>query len=201
MANTNAPFGFSQWSGQGSSPTYEQVVFPIAYDYATAIYNGDPVMIDATTGNLITLTPGTQQVAGIFIGCRFNAVAYNGQLRYAQYWPGVGQAVAGSVEAFVINDPNAQFLAQIGGSTSVGATQAAVGGNLQVVMGTGSTLTGQSGAYLDITTADLTVATLPFKVYGLVTTPPGVNGTEAGVYNWVRVGFNNVMTKQLTGLA
>ena len=50
MANNNAPFGFRQYSGTGSSPTYEQItVGPggisggIAYN-AGAIYCGDPVV-------------------------------------------------------------------------------------------------------------------------------------------------------------
>ena len=46
MANTNAPFGFRQYSGTGSAPTYEQVAVQIAYN-ATNIFFGDPVEPDA----------------------------------------------------------------------------------------------------------------------------------------------------------
>ena len=42
MANTNAPFGFRQYQGTGSAPTYEQIAVPIAYN-ASAIFFGDPV--------------------------------------------------------------------------------------------------------------------------------------------------------------
>ena len=42
-------------------------------------------------------------------------------------------------------------------------------------------------------------ATLPFRVVGLVTDPPGSAGTASGAYNWVVVAFNNVSTKTLTG--
>ena len=36
MANTNTPFGFRQYSGTGSAPTYEEVAVPIVYN-ASAI--------------------------------------------------------------------------------------------------------------------------------------------------------------------
>ena len=42
MANTNAPFGFSQYMGTGSAPTYEMVTGLIAYNTANIFY-GDPV--------------------------------------------------------------------------------------------------------------------------------------------------------------
>ena len=51
MANTNAPNGFSQYSGTGSVPTYEQVQMAIAATNTTAIYFGDPVVqATGTTG-------------------------------------------------------------------------------------------------------------------------------------------------------
>ena len=51
MANTLAPFGFRQWSGTGSAPTYEQTPAFIAYNNSTPIFFGDPVMqATGTTG-------------------------------------------------------------------------------------------------------------------------------------------------------
>ena len=46
MANSNAPFGFSQRNGLGSSPTFENFELPNGgIDYNTAaIYAGDPVV-------------------------------------------------------------------------------------------------------------------------------------------------------------
>jgi hypothetical protein len=48
MANIFAPFGFRQYSGTGSAPTYEQVATFCEYNTA-AMYFGDPVYRDATT--------------------------------------------------------------------------------------------------------------------------------------------------------
>jgi len=51
MANTNAPNGFSQYSGTGSVPTYEQVVMAISSSNTTPVYFGDPVVqATGTTG-------------------------------------------------------------------------------------------------------------------------------------------------------
>lgn len=44
MPNTFAPNGFSQYSGNGSAPTYEQVTAAIASSNTTPIFNGDPVV-------------------------------------------------------------------------------------------------------------------------------------------------------------
>lgn len=44
MANTFAPNGFSQYSGAGSSPTYEQTLAAIASTNTTPIFLNDPVM-------------------------------------------------------------------------------------------------------------------------------------------------------------
>ena len=51
MANTSAPFGFSQYSGTGSLPTYEQVQMAISSSNTGPIFSNDPVMMAAgTTG-------------------------------------------------------------------------------------------------------------------------------------------------------
>jgi hypothetical protein len=71
---------------------------------------------------------------------------------------------------------------------------------VQFAYGTPSTATGISGAFVNIAVTPTTTATLPFKLVSLVTNPPGSNGTEAGVYNYVIVAFNNVETKTLTGV-
>lgn len=193
MANTAAPFGFRQASGNGSAPTFEQVVVTIAYN-ASAIYAGDPVQPDAN-GLVVRGTPGTTQVAGIFTGCKYLSVA-NKRTVWSNFWPGSDVASGNTVEGYVVNDPNATFIAQTG---ATGATQADVNANVNFAIGTGNTATGLSGASVDMSTVG-TTATLPFRIVGLVTNPPGANGTEAGAYNLVRVAFNNVSAKQLTGI-
>lgn len=195
MANTNAPFGFSQYSGTGSAPTYEQVPVQIAYN-ASAIYYGDPVEPD--TNGQVTRGDGTtaaEGIAGIFVGCKYLSVSQKRTV-WSNYWPGTDVASTSVVEGYIVNDPNAKFVVQTG---ATGATQATVNANIGYVIGTGSTATGLSGASVDVTTA-ATTATLPFRVLSLVVDPPGSPGTDTGAYNRVVVAFNNVATKNQTGI-
>lgn len=197
MANTAAFFGFRQVSGTGSAPTYEQVVVRVAYN-ASAIFYGDPVLPDSG-GYVVVGAAGTTQIAGIFVGCKYLSVAMKRTV-WSNYWPGSDVASANVVEAYIVNDPNAKFLAQVGGSSSVGAAVGDINANVQFAIGTGNTSTGISGAYIDITATPATTATFPFRLLSLVTDPPGSPGTDTGAYNYVIVAFNNVSTKQLTSV-
>jgi hypothetical protein len=193
MPNTLAPFGFRQYSGTGSAPTYEQVTVRVAYN-ASAIYYGDPVLPDAN-GFIVVGAPGTTQIAGVFQGCKYLSVAQKRTV-WSNFWPGSDVASNQVVEGYIINDPNAKFIAQTG---ATGATVADINANVNFAIGTGNTATGISGASVDMSTAGVT-ATLPFRIVALDIDPPGTPGTDAGAYNLVIVSFNNVSTKQLTGI-
>jgi hypothetical protein len=197
MANTFAPFGFSQLSGTGSAPTYEQVVGFCAYNTA-AMYFGDPVFQNAN-GSIYPTTPGTGILAGVFVGCKYLSVSQKRTV-WSNFWGAADVASTNTVEVYYVNDPNAKFLAQVGGSSSTGLAVTDIGANVQFAYGTPNTMSGISGAYIDITVTPTTTATLPFRVVGLDTAPPGSNGTEAGAYNYAIVAFNNVATKTLTGI-
>ena len=197
MANTFAPFGFSQYRGTGSAPTYELVPRVIGGS-AGAIYSGDPIT-SQSDGTIAQSSAGTTQIGGIFYGCSFLSATLNRTV-WSPYWPGSGSAVSGStVTGLIVNDPNAQFLVQAGGSTTpVALTD--VGANIQLAIGTGNALSGISGAYANQTVISPSTTTLPFRIVSLVTNPPGSNGTDTTTgYNWIVVGFNNVDTRVLTG--
>ena len=197
MANTFAPFGFSQFSGTGSAPTYEQNVGFCAYNTA-AMYFGDPVFQNAN-GSIYPTTPGTGILAGIFAGCKYLSVSQKRTV-WSNFWGAADVASTNTVEVYYVNDPNAKFLAQVGGSSSTGLAVTDIGANVQFAYGTPNTMSGISGAYIDITVTPAATATLPFKVVGLDVAPPGSNGTEAGAYNYAIVAFNNVSTKTLSGI-
>lgn len=199
MANTFAPNGFSFYRGTGSSPTNEQVLGVI--DAATAaIFQNDPIfrlsdgsLAGATTGP----GPGTGILAGIFGTVTWLSVAQKRQV-WGNYWPSADIASGTTASCYYINDPNAQFYAQVGGNTTALA-QVDLGQNCQFAYGTGTASNGISGAYVDMTVARANTATLPFRVVQLVTSPPGANGTAASAYNAGIFAFNNVETKTLTG--
>lgn len=189
MANTNAPYGFRQYQGTGSAPTYEQVAVLIAAADTTKVYFGDPV-VPLNTGYVAQASSNSVQIAGIFVGCQYLSVSQKRTV-WSNYWPGADNN--GDVTAYIVNDPNAKFVAQ---TDATGAVQGDVNANVGFAIGTGNQSNGISGAYVDMSTKN-TTATLPFRIVSLVTQPPGAPGTEAGAYNTVIVAFNNVSTKQL----
>lgn len=204
MANVNAPFGFRQYRGRGTTPSYEQVTFGNGgIDYnATVIYNGDPVVRVGTGDGTIKQAAGaaggsTVTMAGIFQGCKYLSTVTK-KTEWSNYWPGGSPVTSGNqstIEAYVINDPNAQFVVQ---SDSTGVVQADVGANFDFNIGTGTAANGLSGAFLLHT--GVTTAAYPFTFQELVLNPPGANGTQSGAYNLAVVSFNNVETRQLTAV-
>lgn len=196
MANTFAPFGFSQRSGNGSSPTYETVTRKAQYN-AGAMYSGDPVTSQAD-GTIAQAAAGTTQIAGIFNECKYLSVSQKRTV-WGNYWPGSDVASGNYVECYIVNDPNARFTVQAGGSTTpIGLAD--IDANINFAIGTGNAANGLSGAYADQTTIAVT-ATHPFRIVSLVDAPPGANGSDPTTgYNWIVVGFNNVDTKSLTGI-
>lgn len=195
MANTNAPFGFRQYSGTGSAPTYEQIAVRIVYN-ATNIFFGDPVAPDAN-GYVVQASSNSVQVAGIFVGCQYLSVAQK-RVVWSNYWPGSDVASGNVVTGYIVNDPNAKWVAQ-SDATGVAATD--INANIGFAIGSGNTASGISGSYLDTSTIN-TTNTLPFRIISLIDFPPGTQGTNSSgqAYDWVVVAFNNVSTKQLTGV-
>jgi hypothetical protein len=204
MANVNAPFGFRQYAGNGSSPTYEQVTLQqgaMTFNQAV-IYYGDPVIRNAVGDATIKQGIGSGSViplVGIFQGCKYLSAAV-GRTVWSNYWPGgspVASANQATIEAYVISDPLAQFICQ---SDSTGVQQADQGANMDFNIGTGTAANGLSGAFLIHTGA--VTATLPFRFVSLVWAPPGANGVAtsgaAAAYNYAIVAFNNLENKTLT---
>ena len=186
MANTNAPFGFSPIGTTNmSTPSFRMRTRLVASTYATAIYKGDAVMavMGADTGYIIKAAAGTQQLVGVFWGCKYLSVS-QGRTVWSPYWP--GSDASGDVSALVIDDPNAEFVVQAGG-TAIGV--ASLNLNVALNVGTGNTTTGLSGMYVE---NPANTSTLPFIITGFVQTPSGVNGTDiTTAYNWVVVAVNN----------
>jgi hypothetical protein len=198
MANTAAYNGFQQYSGTGSAPTYEQVAVTIGYN-SSAIYNGDPVNPDSNGNIVVGVTSGAStntQIAGVFIGCKYLSAAQK-RVVWSNYYPGGTDPQSGTIEGYIVNDPNAKFVAQSG---ATGLTQADVNMTVGFNIGSGNSSSGISGAYLNTDVSLGTDSSQPFKVVALLANPPGANGTESGAYAKAIVAFNNVSTKSLTGV-
>lgn len=210
MANILAPFGFSQYQGLGTTPSYEIVEVPIAYN-AGAIYFGDAVVpvtstADGTVKQALASGSSTVALAGIFVGCEYMSVSQKRAI-WSNYWPGSDVASTNYVRGYIVNDPNAQFLCQTSNSntTATAVTIAKVGQLIGLAVGTGNTANGISGMTADqylIGTTD----TLPFVIKGIYggapssniasNGPPGTNGTDVtSGNNYIIVGFNNSLAR------
>jgi len=170
------PYGFrpvNRIDGLPYAGAFRQL--PIASNYNTAIYYGDPVAIVAggtiakssTSGSAIT----SAVIAGVFVGCQY--VNAQGQTVQAQYYPGT--TVTNAV-AYFVDDPMAAYKVAVGYANGVVTTvqQNAVGTNMSYYAGTGSTITGDAGAWVTAASGANT-ATLPWRVISVV---PDTNVTS-----------------------
>lgn len=206
MANLNAPYGLFQIQGATGAPAnFEMSIGTPVYSDTAKMFTGDPVKLLAT-GFIAAWTAGTavSQLAGIFAGCEYLSIS-QGKVVSNNYWPGADVASTGqaSIVCKLIPCTGAiapWFRVQ---SDATGVAFADLGQNADVNMGTGSTLSGQSGAYLDQSTYNVT-ATLPFRIRklwggalgagGFGGIQPGSSGpyggSATGAYNWVIVEAN-----------
>ena len=129
-------------------------------NYNTALFNGDVVQIDSggtiIKSTLDTDTSAVPGVVGVFLGCRYTNPTTK-QPTYSQYWPGFSSGVTDAY-AYISDDPDALYKVVSVGSTinTTGLTvtplqQTVLGNNVQLILNTGSTTTGDSaiGVYWD----------------------------------------------------
>ena len=142
-------------AGEATNLFYGQVVILGADGYvALATASG----ADATTNNLGGSGVGA---LGVFVGCEYTND--QGQRIFSQYYPS-GTANGGSIVAYVVDDPNVLFQAELDDT----ATQTMVGTNTTFAA-VQSTSTGSTSTGVSTSTLDATVATTakPFKIVGL----------------------------------
>lgn len=204
MANTQGPFGFSHTGTASGPPNFAQNGNPpyrIAAGNTTAIFFGDAVRMNVSgpTGYIEQWANGdgttaTQILVGIFRGCRYFSTSQR-KIIENNFWP--GSDATGDVQAYIVDDPNAQFKVQAGIGSAI--TQASIGQTADIVATpVGNTVTGISGMSLSTPT---TTNTLPFKVVNVITDPPGANGTDLTTpFNYVIVAMNNQQYKTLLGV-
>ena len=149
MANPNSPAGLLPLR-HANGGTMRTNRYYIAGGLAANIYRGSAVVATGTSKQITVATAGsTTLLIGVFKGCFYVDAGNNTQFR--PYW-GSGQTIAtGSVvEAEVFDDPNMLYAIQVSGAAGLVAANVGLLANL--VIGTGSTFTGNSGDQLDQTT-------------------------------------------------
>ena len=161
MATAAAPYGLRPVKRTDGMPyagaTSQYLIDPAGE--ATNLFYGQVVIIGAdgyialstaTGADITTNNLGGNGVGaiGVFVGCEY--VNSSGQLIQAQYYPS-GTANGGTIKAYVVDDPNVLFQAQLDGT----GAQTVIGTNTFFAAvqstSTGSTTTGNSTSALDAT--------------------------------------------------
>lgn len=177
MASTSSPYGLRPVKRADGMP-YAGAVSEYLIDpagEATNIFYGQVVYIgtdgyiavatatgaDATT-NAFPVGTANKGAIGVFVGCEY--VNAQGQVIHSQYYPS-GTANGGAIKAYVVDDPDVLFQAQLDATSA----QTAVGQNTfftdnQVTAG-GSTSTGVSASKLDATVVATSAA---FRIVAFV---------------------------------
>ena len=186
MSNVFAPTGFqfirNYYSG---APTYQSTVVNIASTNANTIGKGDAV-IQLSSGFIDIATAASSPILGIFDGCQYYDTFLQKTV-YSNSWNAPSTALAGSVQARVITDPQAVFIVQTGAASSPAAiTQANIQQNAKLVAGTPQTGTGLSTEYLDQATI-ATTSTFPFRIIGFA---QNINNDSTSANSYVEVIAN-----------
>jgi hypothetical protein len=207
----SAPYGLKPINLIGgqvfAGATRQFAITTSSVNYNTAIFNGDVVALTAdgvvAVSALDTETSPVAGVVGVFLGCSYTNPATKQKL-FSQYWPGFASGVTDAV-AYVADDPDQLFkVVNVAGATAdntssgllpayVGLT--AVGNNAQLVLNTGSTVTGDSktAIYLNNVTTSL-----PMRVVDVV--PDTANSSGNFVEFVVKFNFGYHSYNNATGI-
>src|SRR6056300_1041142 len=161
MATTAAPYGLrpvKRADGQPYAGATSQYLIDPAGE-ATNIFYGQVVIIGAdgylaistaTGADITTNNLGGSGVGaiGVFVGCEY--VNAQGQVIHSQYYPS-GTANGGPIKAYVVDDPNVLFQAQLDGTGAQTIIGTITKFAAQQSTSTGSTTTGNSTSALDAT--------------------------------------------------
>ena len=183
MANPNSPYGFKVVRHMsGNAPRANK--YTITSGLAENIFTGDLCVL--TADGVITPHTATEvNNIGVFAGVSYTAS--DGEYIYSKFWP--SGTVATDIVAYVYDDPYTVFRIQSAGTPA----QTDVGSNADVVAGTGSTTTGQSGFDLSGTMSN---GTATCKIIGLWEDP----SNSFAQYAQLEVLINEHILKQTAGI-
>jgi hypothetical protein len=176
MTNTlnNPTQGFASFRrAEGGSPTAGMTEVWIASTDPGYMFRGDPVITSTApgannSGAYITAVNGTVTassgflVRGIFQGCYQYQPSVQ-RVVWSNYYGGTVTNSTQDIKAYVIDDPDEQFLVQA--STNSAISSSMIGLNISISTGStsGNTLTGYSNITLQATSIGST-STLPFRL-------------------------------------
>jgi hypothetical protein len=179
MPNVNKAFGLRPVGNLSATGAQKQYGYYIQSGYATAIYQGDLVVV--YDGYIIKYDAATHAApTGVFNGVQYNDPTRADKPTWKNYYPGNITPNIGQIDCEVLDDPSQLFLIQAAGTI----TQADIGKNADPTAATaGSNITGVSAGSLG---TPAKTAALTMKIVGL----SNQAGNELGQYAVVVVKLN-----------
>jgi hypothetical protein len=169
--------------------------YTIASNYNTPIFNGDLVIL--VTGGTIEKFTGTDSgfPLGVFMGCEFTNA--QGQRLNGQFY--AGTSMTNATAKIVVDGQAAYRVAVTNGSSVMStATLASIGSNMELVQGTGSTITGNSGVSVEAGT-EATTDTFVVRVIDVVPETSFISGGNV-VFPELIVKINVSQFNRATGV-
>ena len=140
MSASKALFGMVPLRKVGSNyNSTAQTQYNIANGLASNIFHGDLVTI--ADGNITPVATTTDYAVGVFMGCEYTDPTSK-QPTFSRHFPANTSSAIGNPVGFVVDDPYATFMIQADASVTAGDIQSQ---NFAVTLGSGSTITGNSG--------------------------------------------------------
>ena len=186
MANIDSIFGFRPVKGQGAGYTaIGSNEYVIANGESSAIYQGDPVVLNAN-GSISVGSSAGAELIGIFNGCFYDDPTTK-KPTFSNYYP--GGVAQDNMKAFIFDDPNMLFEVKC---DDTNAGQAQVGSNANIATySAGSTNDGVSNVAID-GGSFATSSAANFRVVSLSTDPDNSDYTAANASIIVKINKHSL---------
>ena len=198
MANVDAAFGYRPIGKVGSGVNNGgTTLYTIADNYNTSIFKGDTVM--SSGGYVIAGTASGSTNLGVFNGC-FYIDPTSAKPTWSNYYPAdtnvtATGSISGStnIDAYIYDDPYTLFEAQSDGTLA----KTDIGKNTDSILGTSSTVNGQSVTEID-SGSEATTAARQVTINGISKDPDNSDASSANA-NWY-IMFNEHVKFSSTGI-
>ena len=198
MANVDAAFGYRPIGKVGSGVNNGgTTLYTIVDNYDTSVFKGDHVM--SSGGYVIAGTTSGATNLGVFNGC-FYIDPTSKKPTWSNYYPAdtnvtASGSISGStnVDAYIYDDPYTLFEAQCDGTLA----KTDIGKNTDSILGTSSTVNGQSVTEID-SGSEATTAARQVTIVGITKDPENDDASSANA-NW-HIMWNEHVKFSSTGI-
>lgn len=186
MANIDSIFGFRPVKGQGAGYTaVGSNEYVIANGESSAIYQGDPVVLNAN-GSISVGSSAGAELIGIFNGCFYDDPTTK-KPTFSNFYP--GGVAQDNMKAFIFDDPNMLFEVKV---DDTNGGQAQVGSNANIATySAGSSNDGVSNVALD-GSSFATSSAANFRVVSLSTDPDNSDYAAANASIIVKINKHSL---------